>query len=892
MVQEIKHSGKDDFRHSLKAEFSQYLSEEQEKCEPENCLRMDFHCHDKNSDVPDELWGRILRVPETWLKTKKLVKILKQNGCDVITITNHNNASSCWDMIERGYDILPAAEFTCYFPEYELYIHVLTYGFNREQEAVLNEKRSNIYTFLKYAARHDIPVVMPHPLYFYTRNEKIDLVLFEKLAVIFQRFEVLNGQRDLWQSVLTLNWARSLTARKIKRYARKHNLNPAEFGVDPDKPKVLTGGSDDHTGIFAGQCGSILYIPNLQERLKTEKRSDLALEAIRNGTLVPFGHVRENEKLNIAILDYFAQVATHIKDPGLLRIILHRGETRDKVMCFVIANLLMEMQKHKTTQKFFRFIHDALHGKKPNKLIKWKTPKEFKFCVEILERIADSKHESPDVFIDTVENAFTELFTELNKLIIKRIKITGKHREYPKLSSLSTEEITRKFEIPSQMSALFLGEGRHSSDMSNINIKKVLDNLTFPTLITLVMTGVALTSTRVLYANRHFLNEFADSLNKNHHSKRALYLTDTLRDRNGVSNSLTGKLKEIQRTNAPVDFLICHEDADPEAHLYVIRPLASFKVPGYGDQDIRIPDLMEIARIFYQGGYDRVVCSTEGPMALVSLFLKLMFNVPAYFLMHTDWMDFIEHNTDMTIHERDRIRRVLRALYRQFEGVFTLNRDHRDWLIGHEMELQKERVHLTAHHAKARDDDAMPLSKSSLFPDATDDTPVLFLACRLSAEKGVFELPEMLDKVRCSLPDIKIVIAGQGPAEDELKKRLPDAVFLGWLSQRQLAECYLGLDLFVFPSKFDTYGNVILEAFVHGMPVIAYNCKGPKDIIEHGKSGFLVDSIDEMSSQIIHYFSSRENMPAMSQSALDRADEYKAEPIMQRFLGDLGLVEA
>ena len=551
----------------------------------------------------------------------------------------------------------------------------------------------------------------------------------------------------------------------------------------------------------------------------------------------------------------------------------------------------MEMQKHKTTQKFFKFVHEALQGKKPNKLIKWKVSKDFRFCIDLLGNIADAKSESPDAFIDAVESAFTELFTELNKLIIKRIEKTRTNREYPKLSSLSTEEVTRKFEIPSQVSALFLGEGHPNSNMSNINIKKVLDNLTFPTLITVVMTGVALTSTRVLYANRQFLNDFAESIKQNRHTKRALYLTDTLRDKNGVSNSLTGKLKEIQRSEAPIDFLICHEEADSEAHLHVIRPLTSFNLPGYGDQEIRIPNLMEIVKIFYEGGYDRVICSTEGPMALVSLFLKTMFNVPAYFLMHTDWMDFIEHNTDLNIHERDRIRRVLRALYQQYEGVFTLNSDHQEWLIGHEMELQKDRVHLTAHHARDRDDEATPIRKSDLFPDATDDTPVLFLACRLSSEKGIFDLPEILDKVRESIPDAKLVIAGQGPAEDELKSRMPDSVFLGWVNQRQLAECYLGLDLFVFPSKFDTYGNVILEAFVHGMPVVAYNCKGPKDIIEHGNSGFLAETVDEMSSQIVDYFSEQENKAAMRRYAIERGADYQAEPIMKRFLADLGLAE-
>ena len=405
------------------------------------------------------------------------------------------------------------------------------------------------------------------------------------------------------------------------------------------------------------------------------------------------------------------------------------------------------------------------------------------------------------------------------------------------------------------------------------------------------MTGVALTSTRVLYANREFLNEFADNVGKNHHTKRALYLTDTLRDKNGVSNSLSGKLREIQRADHPIDFLICHEDAATEEHLHVVRPLTSFNIPGYGDQEIRVPNLMEIVRIFYEGGYDRVVCSTEGPMAIVSLFLKAMFNVPAYFFMHTDWIDFIEHNTEMNRHERDRVRRILRALYQQYEGVFALNSDHRDWLIDHEMELEEDRVFLTAHHARDKDTEAQPIDKRSLFPDADEDTPVLFLACRLSAEKGIFDLPEILQRVRKSVPDLKIVIAGQGPAEEELKEKIPDAVFLGWVDQRKLAECYLGLDLFVFPSKFDTFGNVILEAFVHGMPVAAYNCKGPKDIVEHGVSGYLADSIEEMSDQIISYFAWQAKSDTMRQNAVARAAEYKAEPIMQRFLCDLGLTE-
>ncbi|MFT6975409.1 MAG: glycosyltransferase involved in cell wall biosynthesis [Bermanella sp.] len=885
----IQKNEEKNFRQDLQSEFKGFLNEQSRRFHPDNCLQIDFHCHDHNSDIPDELWGRILRLPETWLKTKNLVKTLKENGSDVITITNHNNARSCWKLQDQGHDVLVGSEFTCFFPEYDLFVHVLTYGFTKEQEVILNDKRHNIYDFLRYTHSINVPVILPHPLYFYTRNEKIDISLFEKFAVIFSRFEVLNGQRDVWQSVLTLNWARGLSPEKILSYAKKHDLNPAEFGVDPYQKKVLTGGSDDHTGIFAGQCGSYLYVNNLQDRLKTEKASDLALEAIRNGDIAPYGSVGENQKLNIALLDYFSQVATKIKDPGLFRILLHRGTPFDKVACFAISNLLLEMQKHKNTMKFFSFVHDALKGKKPGKIMKWAVSKDYRFCIQYLERIADAHNESPEVFADTVNDCINSLFTSLNQLIVSRVETTMKFVDLSQLKSISAESITQKFEVPSQLTALFFGDGKKQDNLSNVKVGKMLDKLSFPVLISLMLAGSSLASTRVLYQNRTFLNEFSNYIGKNKHQKRALYLTDTLRDKNGVSNSLSGKLKEIQRADLPIDFLICHPDAKEESHLRVVRPLTKFNIPQYPDQEIRIPDIMEIARIFYDGGYDRIVCSTEGPMALASMFIKEMFNVKSYFFMHTDWMDFIKATTDINQYSQDRVRRVLRAMYNRYDGVFVLNNDHKEWLTGYDMQLPEENVFITAHHAQPVNLNIARIKKSELFTGATDDTPILFIACRISKEKGLFDLPQIIDEARRTLPNLKIVIAGQGPAAEELQKALPDAVFLGWQTKEQLSALYLSLDLFIFPSQFDTFGNVIIESFAHGMPALAYNSKGPKSIIQNNINGFLVDDIGHMADKITEFFSADFNRSRMKSLAMKRAAEYQAEPIMEQFLLNMGL---
>jgi glycosyltransferase involved in cell wall biosynthesis len=113
-----------------------------------------------------------------------------------------------------------------------------------------------------------------------------------------------------------------------------------------------------------------------------------------------------------------------------------------------------------------------------------------------------------------------------------------------------------------------------------------------------------------------------------------------------------------------------------------------------------------------------------------------------------------------------------------------------------------------------------------------DDAPLLrsharprFLYVgRVSVEKNI-EAFLTLD-----LPGTKIV-AGVGPALPMLKKRFPDVLFVGVLSREDLARLYSGVDVFVFPSRTDTFGLVMLEALACGTPVAAYPVQGPLDVV-------------------------------------------------------------
>jgi len=114
--------------------------------------------------------------------------------------------------------------------------------------------------------------------------------------------------------------------------------------------------------------------------------------------------------------------------------------------------------------------------------------------------------------------------------------------------------------------------------------------------------------------------------------------------------------------------------------------------------------------------------------------------------------------------------------------------------------------------------------------------PIFLYAGRVAVEKN---LPAFL---ALDLPGVKWVV-GDGPARAELQRRFPDAAFFGMKTGTELAWYYRNADAFVFPSRTDTFGLVMLEAMASGTPVAAYPVSGPVDVVEHGVSGVLDDDL-------------------------------------------------
>jgi phosphatidylinositol alpha 1,6-mannosyltransferase len=154
--------------------------------------------------------------------------------------------------------------------------------------------------------------------------------------------------------------------------------------------------------------------------------------------------------------------------------------------------------------------------------------------------------------------------------------------------------------------------------------------------------------------------------------------------------------------------------------------------------------------------------------------------------------------------------------------------------------------------------------------DPTGKKTIIGFVGRLAKEKRISDL-KYLDRD----PENLLIITGDGPASEKLKKELPNAIFMGHKNGNDLAEIYASLDLFIHPGPNETFCQAVQEALSSGTPCIVPTTGGPADLVSHGKTGYVtnIHRPDELESTVMHFKlrNDRANMALQArQSVLSR----------------------
>ncbi|MEJ7846913.1 MAG: glycosyltransferase [Pyrinomonadaceae bacterium] len=143
---------------------------------------------------------------------------------------------------------------------------------------------------------------------------------------------------------------------------------------------------------------------------------------------------------------------------------------------------------------------------------------------------------------------------------------------------------------------------------------------------------------------------------------------------------------------------------------------------------------------------------------------------------------------------------------------------------------------------------------------------------RLRAEKNVRLLVDLeRELLKAGKSNFSFLIVGEGNEREYLEKNLKHAQFTGFLEGEQLAEAYANMDVFIFPSETETFGNVTQEAFASGVPAIVTDKGGPKFIVSPGETGFVAKGLNEFAKYSIKLMDEPDTLGKMKALAREQA---------------------
>jgi glycosyltransferase involved in cell wall biosynthesis len=327
---------------------------------------------------------------------------------------------------------------------------------------------------------------------------------------------------------------------------------------------------------------------------------------------------------------------------------------------------------------------------------------------------------------------------------------------------------------------------------------------------------------------------------------------------NGVVRSLVMTVSILQRRGYEIELVTPDQ-------------FATLPIPGYREIRLAVAPRFRVRKTLGNYRPDIVHIVTEGPIGWAARSWCISRNVPFTTAFHTRFPDYAAVRTGISA---DRFWPIMRRFHKPARAVLVSTFS----LIE---ELEKRGIRNSRLWSRGIDKSVFRPGLPPLEALADLPRPILLSVGRVASEKN---LPAFLN---APVAGTKVIV-GDGPALAQLRARFPDAIFLGALFGEELARAYCSADVFVFPSRTDTFGLVVIEALACGLPVAAYPVAGPIDILgRSGRGNF--DQISEPAGVVDESLSHAivRAQSASPQSATELGSSFDWEKCTDQFLSAL-----
>ncbi|MBI3349056.1 MAG: glycosyltransferase family 1 protein [Burkholderiales bacterium] len=331
-----------------------------------------------------------------------------------------------------------------------------------------------------------------------------------------------------------------------------------------------------------------------------------------------------------------------------------------------------------------------------------------------------------------------------------------------------------------------------------------------------------------------------DDLPAPRHSRRLAVVTETYPPEvNGVAMSMARVVDGLNRRNHDVQLIRPRQPANMAAPLGS-RPTVDevltkgLPVPLYPNLRMGVPSKRALVKLWSLKRPDVVHIATEGPLGWSALQAAQHLALPVTSDYRTNFHAYGKHYRLGLLSKP--IMGYLRKFHNRCDATMVPTEAMRVLLA----ERGFERLNVVGRGVDAQRFD--PVRRSAAMREswgAGPDDPVLGYVGRLAPEKNLGVVLAAYEAVKAAQPRARLVFVGDGPMRAELAARAPDAVFAGQRSGDDLAAHYAGLDVFLFASLTETFGNVTTEAMASGCAVVAFESAAAGELIRSGVNGWL-----------------------------------------------------
>jgi glycosyltransferase involved in cell wall biosynthesis/predicted metal-dependent phosphoesterase TrpH len=311
----------------------------------------------------------------------------------------------------------------------------------------------------------------------------------------------------------------------------------------------------------------------------------------------------------------------------------------------------------------------------------------------------------------------------------------------------------------------------------------------------------------------------------------------------GMMHGVTSAIRQIRERGVPgFEVEVIGTDADVDRRLSAV---AEVDVPFYEGLKIGVPSVPALTDALAEGQYDLIHVTAPGPAGVGAWLLARVLELPLIGSYHTELAAYAGVRSGQAQFEA--IASIaLGQFYRGCDAVLSPSPASDDRLVS--LGIGADMIGRWDRGVDLQRFDPV-LRRPDMFPGELN----VMYAGRLTSEKGVDLLADAFLRAHELDPRLHLVLAGGGPEEGALRAKLGEhATFLGWLHGQDLAVAYASADMFMFASRTDTFGQVILEAQASGLPVIAVAEGGPVSLLDDGNTGVLVATDGDLTASLAH----------------------------------------